>query len=288
MKLKTIYILFIGLLGVVLFMGNSNGRADGAGWGNTGAPGDQVLSNGSPRTCQSCHATGNTQVTLDINLLDEAGDAISDYMPGQTYDVSVVLNHAGGDAPSGYGFQALSLIDSDESDVAGWSEPGANVKISTASNTGRSYAEQNGVSTENTFNFKWTAPADGSGSVTFYSCGNGVNDNGATSGDGAACTTLTVGEAFGVSTKEIANTLNLEVFPNPVNDILNLRFDVVLGGTYTVNMYNALGQLVQTKVQDAYTGENIIQLNCEELGSGIHLLRLENEKNVLTRKVYVD
>jgi len=282
MKLKTIYTLFIGLLGLTLILGSSGGRATATDSGNTGAPGDDAA------TCQTCHSTSaSIQVTLDINIQDAAGAIISDYMPGQTYDVSIVLNSSGAETPVGYGFQALSLIDSDESDVAGWSDPASNVQIETIS-TGRSYAEHIGISTSNTFDFKWTAPVAGAGSVTFYSCGNGVNENGATSGDGAACTTFTIGEAFGVSNKEVNNTLNLEVFPNPVSDVLNVRFDVVLGGTYTANMYNSIGQLVQTKVQDAYTGENMIQLNCGELSQGVYMLRLENEDNVLTRKVFVD
>jgi len=34
-----------------------------------------------------------------------------------------------------------------------------------------------------TWNFQWTAPAAGTGDVTFYYCSNAVNNNGGTSGD---------------------------------------------------------------------------------------------------------
>ncbi len=63
-----------------------------------------------------------------------------------------------------------------------------NYKIATIPN-GRTYAEHDNVSTPNIFNVVWTAPAAGTGNVT-YAAGNAVDKNGLNSGDGSSVTTL--------------------------------------------------------------------------------------------------
>ena len=69
MKFKFIYTFFFLILCSVLFIASKNGRAFDQGKGNTGAPGDETNSNGSAKTCQSCHNTSSSiQVTLDIEV----------------------------------------------------------------------------------------------------------------------------------------------------------------------------------------------------------------------------
>ena len=176
-----------------LLMSNSGGRATTQNWGNTGAPGDQEQSPGVAWTCQTCH-NGPIQTTIMIEVF-EAGTsmAVTDYLPGVTYDVKVTVDDVNNDA-AGYGFQIVSLIDDDESDVNGWSNPGTGVQIATAGETGRSYAEQAGTQDLGTFDVQWTAPAEGSGNVTFYAAGTAVNRAQGNSGDGGANTSVTLEE----------------------------------------------------------------------------------------------
>ena len=98
-----------------IFSSNEFGRAAFANWGNTGAPGDQELANGDPRTCVSCHNTGAIQVTLDIFLRDTMGnEVLEEYIPGQTYEVEVMINNPSPPVPLGYGFQIVALDDATE------------------------------------------------------------------------------------------------------------------------------------------------------------------------------
>lgn len=283
MKFKIIYTLFITVLVASLFLGNSNGRADGNGQGNTGAPGDETLSNGSPRTCQTCHGSGNIQVTLDIEVLD-GGSPITAYKPGQTYDVNFVVNHVGGPAPDGYGFQAVALIDSNDSDVDGWSAPASNVKIATASNTGRSYAEQNGVGNNGTFSVKWTAPTEGAGSVTFYSCGNGVNGNGGTGGDGADCATLQLTEDETNSISTIADARIL-TFPNPAIDQISVTVEGMKVIENTVlNVYNASGQLLHTESRITPMQNWQTTIDVAHYQAGIYFVQIQQTSGILTKR----
>jgi len=277
MKINTLFTI-LGLLFLsFLFMSNQFGRAAGQNWGNTGAPGDQTLNNGQSRTCISCHGTGAIMVTLDIELLDSEGEIVAnEYEPGVTYDVVVRLNHVSGPTPVTHGFQLIALDDATDTEINTWSEPANNVKFSFANNTSRTYPEQNSASVANTFNMKWTAPEAGTGSITFYSCGNGVNGNGGTSGDGAACGTLSLNEGEPSSTNNITHTFKTNLFPNPANDSINLEVDVVKSGEYKINIVNAYGKIISEQFTDFHTGTNQIKLNVTDFTAGIYFLEISN------------
>jgi hypothetical protein len=205
-------IVVIAILSILY--ANSGGRASTMGQGNTGAPGDETFL-GVPRTCQSCHNSTAIQVTLDIEFMDTLGMSLEFYRPGENYLVRVRINPEVGE-PRAYGFQMVSLMDRDTSDVASWNDVAENVKIAMAFN-GRFYAEHAGPSESNEFLVGWQAPEEGSGSVTFYSAGNGVNRNGDNSGDGAAVSTLTVQEEVSTSAAEILSGRS-GIYPNPASD----------------------------------------------------------------------
>lgn len=277
MKVNTLFAILSLIFLSFLFMSNEFGRAAQESWGNTGAPGDQTLTNGQSRTCISCHGTGAIMVTLDIELRDAAGDLVEEeYQPGVTYDVEVRLNHVSGPAPSRYGFQLVALDDATESDINTWTDPAENVKISFASNTNRTYPEQNRASATNTFNMKWTAPEAGTGPITFYSCGNGVNSNGGTGGDGAACNTLSLAEGKVSSTNNIATSFEANLFPNPATDVVNLDILVAKSGEYRIAMINAFGKEVNAQFVDFLSGQNQVGFSVDGLPKGMYFLQVSN------------
>lgn len=262
-------------------MGHSAGRADSQNWGNTGAPGDETLANGAPRTCISCHGGTSFTVDLDISLEDQSGNLLDDnaYMPGETYNMSVTINSTGANTPSRYGFQILALTDNDEEEVNTWANQSANAKIALAANTGRTYVEHNNPSLENTFTMEWTAPEEGSGSVTLYSCGNGVNSNGSSSGDGAACVTLTLQEAVINATGSLAIApFSVDISPNPAFDFINVNIDSPIQEDFTMNILNVNGQLMQSQVWSLDNSDNRTQVQINDLPAGMYFLQMINEK----------
>ena len=279
--MKHIYLLFSILLAATVFLANSGGRAADARAGNTGAPGDQS-SGGNPVTCQFCHNSATIQILTNIQLLDANGMEVTTYIPGQTYRLRTTVSPTRGN-PTGYGYQLIPILDRNNTDAKGLQNPASNVKIVTVPSSGRTYAEHNGISNSPVFEIDWTAPAAGSGAVSFYAAANGVNRNGGSSGDGAASARLTIEESLGTATRVESAQYSYSVFPNPAADLLyvegansgNLtcvllqtngkpaaRFtqglssgmDVsrLLPGTYTLMLINAEGQTV-------YAGPLIIQ-----------------------------
>ena len=171
MNKKLLFQIIFVLCCAFVWMSSSEGRATDKDEGSTGAPGESS-------TCASgyCHGSGGAiSVSLSMEVLDMNSNPVSQYEPGETYRIAVSINHIGGNSPSAFGFQLVALADADNQSTESFSNPASNVQIATANSTGRTYAEHNGPSDTNVFMVDWTAPAAGTGSVTFYSAGNGVN-----------------------------------------------------------------------------------------------------------------
>ena len=165
--MRLLFSTLIFSLIVLLSMGNKNGRASSANRGNTGAPGDET-SLGQPKTCMNCHNQGPITASLAISVLDADNQPVTQYRPGQPYTAQVKIT-ASGSGLMGYGFQMIALRDAGNTDLDGFTDSNPNnYKIASISN-GRTYAEHDNISSSNTFNVNWTAPAAGTGSVTFYS-----------------------------------------------------------------------------------------------------------------------
>jgi hypothetical protein len=290
MKLKLIYNLFFLSLLSILLLANAGGRAKSQNWGNTGAPGDQTLSNGNARTCQSCHATGDIQVTMNVNLLDKDNNPITAYQPEEIYTAKVSIDHAAGPMPSGYGFQIVSLFDADNMDVNGWTETGHsdNVQIATADNTNRVYAEHKNTSSSNEFLIQWKAPKAGSGTVSFYAAGNGVNGNGSTGGDGAALPVkLTLEENITSNIKELSNIgIDFNIAPNPFkNDlVLNIQSQQQQEAV-NIKVWNAIGKVFYQANTILQNGENRTQIDLSNLPKGIYWLQIEHELALSSKKI---
>ena len=284
MKFKFIYTFFSLCLLAFIFSSSSGGRAASADEGNTGAPGDDS------KTCVTCHGNNAAiQVTLSIDVEDENGNSIvaDGYMPGTVYTVVTTINVDQG-SPSGFGFQLIGLnapMGMMGPEATDWSDPASNVQIASVSSTGRTYAEHKGPSDTNEFRVKWTAPAKGSGTVTFYSCGNGVNRNGETGGDNAACNTLVLEENMTSSTFEPIEELELTIAPNPVEEVLNLQTVSPSAGDYQLILTDMLGRQVYQDLFRLPQGEANSPITLPDLQSGIYTLQLVGNGKMLARQM---
>jgi len=194
-RLRWIQILFVCAIGYFIFASNSNGRATVANSGNTGAPGET--------TCGQCHNGGNYSASVTVQMFAQGATVpTTQFFPGNTYTVKVTVNNAMGN-PFGYGFQFTALTDAESAPISGYSSLASNVKQKTITVvnafTGRTYLEHNGVTSNNLFQFNWTAPANLNEPITFFASGNVVNGTGSTAGDATANTSLTLYPAVQVS-----------------------------------------------------------------------------------------
>lgn len=258
-------------------MSSSNGRAGAANSGNTGAPGET-----SGQKCGSCHTGGAFgPISESLTITNPGGtEPISAYVPGQTYEITLRVNATGN--PNGYGFQ-MTALDASNAEAGTWSSPATNVQIETASLVGgRTYVEHKGVGSSNLFRVNWTAPAAGTGLVSFYHAANAVNGNSAIGGDnGSLGTVTTLSAAPGTGLADASAWSDLAVFPSVVLDgTLYLRGSQLLERRPSLELYDGAGRLLLTR--QAFDGTEAIGV--QEMPAGMGYVVLRDGAQTVTRR----
>ncbi|HMI31785.1 MAG TPA: choice-of-anchor V domain-containing protein [Candidatus Limnocylindrales bacterium] len=164
--------------------------------GLTGAP--------SQGTCFTCHSGGFN----DLSGIIQIYNVPASYTPGQDY---ILLAAVAGVSGSRWGFEVTALTSgtamagsfSDSSNAVGEQTSFGIDYVSHTTNEGfdGTYADSTDGAA---WVFKWTAPPQGSGTVTFYGAGvMGDNDNTANAGDFTYTTTVTSTEGASTGVEPI-------------------------------------------------------------------------------------
>jgi len=96
-----------------------------------------------------------------------------------------------------------------------------------------------------TESFTWTAPASGTGAISFWGAANFVNHNAlADNGDVWNTSSVVINEWPSTSVATVANNIKLSAFPNPVRNNLNLQMDNTEAGTYNLQVFDMIGRTV--------------------------------------------
>jgi hypothetical protein len=283
MNFKFIYTLPFLLL-AAFFLAFSNGPAGGDG-GNGPRMQDR---SGSPfaitqgPTCAACHNNGSFNPGLMIEVLDN-GSSVDEYVPGQTYTIRYSIDANAG-SPSKFGLQSVILTDSDDANAGTFGSAPAGTRV--ASIDSRSYFEHATGSNENTFEIEWTAPEDEVGQVTIFASGVAANGNGTNGGDNGAASTLTLTQSPDVSSVGGPTPLPMEVnvFPNPVKNNINLRLESQVTGTYVMEVLNLQGKNMWRTQEQLFPGENNFSENFSDFPSGTYLIKVSDGESILTTR----
>ncbi len=272
--LLSIFALSILAIGIqITLTSNASGRAFFASSGNTGAPGEST-------TCRSCHGSAFS-TTVSIVIKDSLRNPITSYIPGTVYNAEFTVNATGAIR---YGFQLVSL-NSSNSAVNGFSTPNVNTRLVTLGN-GRQYAEHAGKSTTNSFGTQWTAPATGTGTVTFYGGGAAVDNNGFIGGDGGNIASFNLPENTSVGFVESTLRNELLVYPNPTRNVIKLKNTSSDVKNAVAELYTISGQLVLTK-NVSLKQNNAERLNVSNLENGYYILKISNEGQTVEEKIMI-
>jgi PKD repeat protein len=80
------------------------------------------------------------------------------------------------------------------------------------------------------------------------------------------------------SAEEPEAVISMQAFPNPVNDLLAVRFESTTTGDATVALRNSMGQLVRNNNIVLQKGINATQMNTAGLASGVYFLQMNTAK----------
>jgi hypothetical protein len=78
-----------------------------------------------------------------------------------------------------------------------------------------------------------------------------------------------------------------EAYPNPFNPSTTVKFNIAKAGNVSLKIFNVMGQLVKTVLENSYRnpGEYSLNVNMNSLSSGIYFYTLTQDKQQLTKKM---
>jgi PKD repeat protein len=84
----------------------------------------------------------------------------------------------------------------------------------------------------------------------------------------------------------MANIEQLNIFPNPVQDNLNVSLELKESMDLTINVTNLLGQQLISENRSLQGGAQNFELDLQNLPSGLYLLSLTSGTDIVTHKIY--
>ena len=92
-----------------------------------------------------------------------------------------------------------------------------------------------------------------------------------------------------VGINEVQNNLtNVSVVPNPFNTTATVTFNSDVEGGFMVKMMNLLGEVVATKSVNVTHGTNTVDIERNNLSSGVYILSISNGNGSISKKVIIE
>lgn len=254
---KIILLMSVSALVILLFANFGDGKGGkypgGAPAGYTGSPFDG-------KDCSGCHGGTSTAVTgwITSNIPGTG------FTAGHSYSITVTIPGTGSENK---GFEVSPQ--KPDGTLLGTLVAGTGSKLVGTNNAYITHSA--GMSANpGVWNFTWTAPASGSGTVTFY----GAFVDGFSN---IYHSTMTVNESTqGIS--DLGKNSGIEIFPNPVKDKLNFSMMLSNSGHVTVSLLDLTGKLV-LNLMDEEKNAGEVKGSCAINGAikpGIYLVKINN------------
>ena len=234
----------------------------GSPGGKSGSPGD------GGATCTQCH-TGTAQQASGWITADIPAEG---YIAGETYTVTATGVH---DGVGRFGFEVTA-------EDAGGTKQGTLI-ITDATQTKLVNANKAVTHTSSgttpflnmkTWSFDWTAPAAGTGQITFYAAFNAANGNGSTSGDVIYVTSAAFPENTGVGTQEdLIAAAGLKIFPNPASDHADITWNNSTHPVRSITVFTMAGaQMASYTIEGQQAGR--LRLPAHDMAPGMYVARV--------------
>ena len=267
--MRYITLLFFGMsISIFFWLGNSTGALPE----NTGAPGDETCGRS---VCHNIPAnTGSGNIALVVNEND------STYIVGDSLSISITLENSG---TTRNGFQILAL-NGDEENIGKWilTQPDEMKIINGIGLPSRRYVTHTveGVD-QSSWTLDWGAPTEDAGDITFYISVLASNNNGNNMGDTLYTSSKTLAFQEAVATNEpiIDHENIVTLFPNPVNDILQIQNHQ--SESIQIALFDMTGRQLEMLDMDRLEGT----LDLSPYPKGLYLLKFQLSDGFFSRRV---
>lgn len=285
-KKNTLLLLLAGSAGWLTLTSYSSGPSSGglSDLSGTGC--------GSPSA--GCHANNNpATVVQNVILVDVASGQATppgQYLPGHMYTVSVLGNlNPANSTLTHFGFQTTARNSSNA--TVGSISITNNITTRTYTASNRTGVEHSTKIPKNSAGFftetwRWTAPAAGTGPVTFYTAINAVNNNGNTNGDQPNVDTAVFTEGT-LAVDDVTSASPLAIYPNPAKDRIRLDAKAWKTGMYYVTILNSTGSVVlRQSVQHTGAAEQV-EVTLPNLATGLYGIRVQGEGTAQAAPLFI-
>ena len=256
-----------------------------------GAP---VSSSGAPDevTCANSGCHDDSQINKGTALLSlKVGDAITSYVPGKVYPITVKITEPG---VSRFGFQIVAIKDNDRSN-AGEMAVTDDLRTQLITNDialqDRKYITYTYPGTEASsagtgeWTMNWTAPETDVGPVTLYVASVSANNDRTDKGDHVYTTALTLKPADASSVKDHATDMLTNVMFNNYSNELSISIQLQHQQQINCSLYNIQGKLIKSLFDEGMIStEKKIQL---DVPNGIYFVKIASGQNEKTTKIVV-
>jgi len=258
---KYVTFLFPSLLIVILmtsFGGGDLKNSSGSPPGYTNSPGDGL-------NCSHC--MGGTPVAVTGWITSNI--PVTGYVTGSTYTISVTA--------TGSGNKGFEVSPQDNSGtLIGTLIAGTGNKLVG----GGKYVTHSSAQTGNpvTWNFQWTAPLSGAGSVTFYGSIAVGKPNTKT-------TTMTVSQStVGIAAQEKPV---MKIYPNPARDLVSVIFLLDAPQPVRIELVNAQGIRIRVLLEESLSAGEFKRNFTLNQHPGIYFIRLNAGGNEHLNKLAI-
>ncbi|MCK5855874.1 MAG: T9SS type A sorting domain-containing protein [Bacteroidales bacterium] len=258
--MKNRFFLYLSVIAIVIILGSAISNVSHSPGAKTGSPADGA-------DCSACH-TGSAQTAISWI---SSNIPVGGYAPGTKYTITLTGIHSG---VAKFGFE-ITAEDATKAKKGVFTITNANETQLTnlahaVTHTGNGLTPSNNTKS---WSFDWTAPATGSGGVTFYASLNAADGNNATSGDVIYNTNYTYNEdlSIGMNSEGLANSFN--IFPNPANNVLSIETSSIQ--YYDIKILDLTGKLI---ISDQFNGGlESVDINISDLPKGSYIIQIQNK-----------
>lgn len=277
--MRKLALILFGVVSTAILMafGGGDTSVHSTGGAPAGVAGDP---SGGNKTCNTpgCH-TGATVGTL--SGVFSSNIPPSGYIPGSTYTITAAFLRPG---HSKYGFEATPQN-------ASGTKLGtlANISGTTLVGSGKyitHISSSTAGSGSKTWNFRWTAPAVGTGNVTFYGAFNATNSNGSDTGDSIFKSTMVVTEnPTGINDLK-DESFAVSTFPNPAHNELNVEFSLSESKEVSIDLFDVHGRRSgQLLEQTQLAGQVSRTFDISGYETGVYFVLINTGDHVTSRRI---
>ena len=89
-------------------------------------------------------------------------------------------------------------------------------------------------------------------------------------------------------TNEDGSISNLNVYPNPANDLVNLQFTATKDGQSEIRFVDQMGRVAQTYYQATAVGSNLFNVDLNNISTGIYFVQVISNDQVVTKRLVIN